>query len=192
MAGATRSQITITNTAPQFLTLELFKFREAGLKIDVHYLELSPNPNYRLANISVDGRVDLQAIGKLHDMPYPGFAADLMQPFTALMTQAKGTTLIHDWMYDGRLKYVAELKKMGADIVVSDPHRIVVLGPAPLYGKEITSFDLRAGATLIIAALTAEGESVVDNIYQVDRGYESIDTRLSNLGAKIVRTNEPA
>lgn len=190
LAGVTRSHITITNTAPQFLTLELVKFREAGLKIDIKYLDLSPNPNYQLAEITVDGRVDLQAINKLHDMPYPGFAADLMQPFTALMTQAKGTTLIHDWMYDGRLKYVSELKKMGADIVVSDPHRIVVLGPARLFGKEMNSFDLRAGATLIIAALSAEGESSIDNIYQVDRGYESLDTRLSNLGANIKRVND--
>ncbi len=190
LAGATRSQITITHAAPQFLTLELVKFREAGLKITIEYSEISPNPNYRLGSITVDGRVDLQAIGKLHDMPYPGFAADLVQPFTALMTQAKGTTLVHDWMYDGRLKYVAELKKMGANIVVSDPHRIVVLGPSPLFGKEMHSFDLRAGATLIIAALAAEGESVIDNIYQVDRGYEALDVRLSNLGAKIERINE--
>jgi len=104
-----------------------------------------------------------------------------------LMTQAEGTSLIHDWMYDGRLKYVAELKKMGANIMVSDPHRVVIIGPSPLYGKEITSFDLRAGATLIIAALTAEGQSVVSNIYQVDRGYEMLDRRLSKLGAKIER-----
>jgi len=120
-------------------------------------------------------------------MPFPGFAADLVQPFTAMMTQAKGTTLIHDWMYDGRTKYVSELKKMGADIVVSDPHRLVVLGPTPLYGKEVTSFDLRAGATLIIAALSASGKSVIDNIYQVDRGYEFLDQRLAKLGAKIER-----
>ena len=101
-----------------------------------------------------------------------------------------GTSLIHDWMYDGRLKYVSELKKMGANIVVSDPHRIIVIGPAPLFGKEITSFDLRAGATLIIAALAATGTSVVSNIYQVDRGYEALDIRLSKLGAKIERVDD--
>jgi UDP-N-acetylglucosamine 1-carboxyvinyltransferase len=122
-------------------------------------------------------------------MPYPGFAPDLIQPFTALMTQAKGTTLIHDWMYDGRMKYVAELKKMGANIIVSDPHRIIVIGPAPLFGKEMYSFDLRAGATLIVAALAARGKSVIDNIYQVDRGYQNLDQRLSKLGAKIERVN---
>jgi len=188
LAGATRSKITIENTAPEFLALELEKYKEVGLKLDIKYLDISPSENYKLANIEVNGRVDLKAIKKLHDMPHPGFKADLIQPFTVLMTQAEGTSLIHDWMYDGRLKYVAELKKMGSNIVVSDPHRIVVIGPAPLFGKEITSFDLRAGATLIIAALAASGTSVVSNIYQVDRGYESLDVRLSKLGAKIERT----
>ena len=123
-------------------------------------------------------------------MPHPGFSADLLQPFAVLMTQAKGTSLIHDWMYDGRLKYVAELKKMGANIVVSDPHRVIIIGPSPLFGKEITSFDLRAGATLIIAALSATGTSVVSNIYQVDRGYERLDIRLANLGADIKRIED--
>ena len=190
LAGATRSKITIENTAPHFMALELEKYKEVGLKIDIEYSDLKANDNYQLANIKVNGKVDLTAIKKLHDMPAPGFACDLIQPFTVLMTQAKGTSLIHDWMYDGRLKYVAELKKMGANIVVSDPHRIVVIGPAPLYGKEITSFDLRAGATLIIAALVASGTSTVTNIYQVDRGYEAIDARLAGLGANIKRVEE--
>lgn len=187
LAGATRSQLTIENTAPQFMQLELEKYRQVGLKLKIDYLNVSPSKNYRLAHIQVDGQVDLKAIDKLHDMPWPGFAADLISPFTVLMTQAKGTALIHDWMYDGRLKYVAELKKMGANIVVSDPHRIVVIGPAPLFGKEMTSFDLRAGATLLIAALTASGTSQISNIYQMDRGYERLDQRLAKLGANIKR-----
>jgi UDP-N-acetylglucosamine 1-carboxyvinyltransferase len=189
LAGATRSEIIIQQAAPQFLALELEKYKEVGLAIDIKYSDLNPSQHYRLADIKVNGKVHLKAIGKLHDMPYPGFAPDLMQPFTVLMTQADGTSLIHDWMYDGRLKYVAELQRMGANIVVSDPHRIMVIGPAPLFGKEINSFDLRAGATLIIAALTASGTSTVTNIYQVDRGYESLDTRLSKLGAKIERVD---
>ncbi|OGY94275.1 MAG: UDP-N-acetylglucosamine 1-carboxyvinyltransferase [Candidatus Komeilibacteria bacterium RIFOXYC1_FULL_37_11] len=190
LAGVTKSTFVIENTAPQFMTLEIEKYREVGIKLDIEYTDLKANGNYQLANIKVNGKVDLQAIKKLHDMPYPGFAADLIQPFTVLMTQAKGTSVIHDWMYDGRLKYIAELQKMGADIVVSDPHRIVVIGPAPLFGKEITSFDLRAGATLIIAALAASGESKVSNIYQVDRGYQELDFRLSKMGAKIKRIED--
>ncbi len=190
LAGTTRSKLTIENTAPQFIKLELEKFKEVGLKIDIEYSELKANNNYQLANIIVDGKVELKAIKKLHDMPHPGFSADMMQPFAVLMTQAEGTSLIHDWMYGARLKYVAELKKMGANIVVSDPHRVVIIGPSPLFGKEIYSFDLRAGATLIIAALAARGESVIDNIYQVDRGYEALDVRLSKIGAKIERISE--
>ncbi|PIR06296.1 MAG: UDP-N-acetylglucosamine 1-carboxyvinyltransferase [Candidatus Komeilibacteria bacterium CG11_big_fil_rev_8_21_14_0_20_36_20] len=190
LAGATRSKITIENTAPQFIALELEKYKEVGLKLEIEYLNQDPQGHYKLANIKVDGKVNLKAIKKLHDMPYPGFAADLIQPFAVLMTQAKGTSLIHDWMYDGRLKYISELKKMGANIVVSDPHRVVVIGPSPLFGKEINSFDLRAGATLIIAALAASGTSTVTNIYQVDRGYEQLDLRLANLGARIKRIND--
>lgn len=190
LAGVTKSTFVIENTAPQFMALEIQKYREVGIKLDIEYTDLKANNNYQLANIKVNGKVDLQAIKKLHDMPYPGFAADLIQPFTVLMTQAKGASVIHDWMYDGRLKYIAELQKMGADIVVSDPHRIVVIGPAPLFGKEITSFDLRAGATLIIAALAASGESKVTNIYQVDRGYQELDFRLSKMGAKIKRVED--
>jgi len=190
LAGATKSEFVIENAAPQFMALEIEKYKEVGLKLDIEYLDLQPSKNYKLANIKVNGKVELKAIKKLHDMPHPGFAADLIQPFTVMMTQAKGTSLIHDWMYDGRLKYVAELQKMGADIVVSDPHRIVVIGSAPLFGKEITSFDLRAGATLIIAALAASGESKVTNIYQVDRGYQELDLRLSKMGAKIKRVED--
>ncbi len=190
LAGATRSDLEIQNCAPHFMALEIEKYKEVGLKIDIEYLSESKNKEYQLANIKVSGKVELKAIKKIHDMPYPGFAADLLQPFSVLMTQAEGTSLIHDWMYDGRLKYVAELKKMGANIVVSDPHRIIVIGPSALFGKEITSFDLRAGATLIIAALAATGTSVVDNIYQVDRGYEMLDQRLSALGAKIERVED--
>lgn len=190
LAGATKSQFTIENAAPAFMNLELQKFREVGLKFDIKYLDISPSKHYKLANIYVDGKVELKSIKKLHDMPHPGFAADLVQPFAVLMTQANGTSLIHDWMYDGRLKYVPELQKMGANIIVSDPHRIIIIGPAPLFGKEITSFDLRAGATLIIAALAAAGKSVVSNIYQVDRGYEELDVRLAALGADIERVDE--
>ncbi len=190
LAGTTRSKLVIENTAPEFIKLELEKFKEVGLKIDIVYSELAPQDNYKLAQIIVDGKVELKSINKIHDMPYPGFSSDMMQPFAVLMTQAEGTSLIHDWMYDARLKYVSELKKMGANIVVSDPHRVVIIGPSPLFGKEIYSFDLRAGATLIIAALAARGRSVIDNIYQVDRGYETLDIRLSKIGARIERISD--
>lgn len=92
-------------------------------------------------------------------------------------------------MYEGRLKYVDELIKMGANAIIADPHRALIVGPSPLYGQEITSFDLRAGMCLIIAALVAKGESKISNIYQVDRGYEKIDERLKKINADIVRVD---
>ena len=113
---------------------------------------------------------------------------DLIPPLSVLLTQAHGTSLIHDWMYEGRLRYITELVKMGASAKILNPHQAIIIGPTPLYGKRITIFDLRAGATLIIAALTATGVSTIDNIYQIDRGYEAIDKRLEAIGASIKRT----
>ena len=103
------------------------------------------------------------------------------------MTQASGISLIHDWMYDGRQRYASELQKMGASITVLDPHRILIVGPTPLYGKDIVSYDIRAGATVVIAGLLAEGETRISGIDQIDRGYEALDTRLRSLGALIER-----
>ncbi|RLF03892.1 MAG: UDP-N-acetylglucosamine 1-carboxyvinyltransferase, partial [Thermoprotei archaeon] len=104
-----------------------------------------------------------------------------------LATQAEGTTLIHDTMYEGRFAYINELNKMGANAIICDPHRALITGSTPLYGQKITSFDLRAGATLIIAALLAKGQSVIEKVEQVDRGYERIEERLKALGADIKR-----
>lgn len=118
---------------------------------------------------------------------YPGFATDLQPPCVVLMTQAKGTALIHETVYDRRLIFTDALVQMGADIVMADPHRVVINGPTKLYGRKIISPDLRAGMALVIAALIAEGKTEIDNIYQIDRGYENLDERLRNLGAKIER-----
>lgn len=188
MALATQSEIRIENACIDFLRMELKKFEEIGAQFTIQDTAKSAQGNYTLATVIPQKVRRINAIKKkLHDMPYPGFSPDLIQPFALLMTQAEGTSLIQDWMYDGRMRYVSELKKMGADITVLDPHRILVVGPTPLYGKEITSFDLRAGATLVIAALIAAGESKILNVEQVDRGYERLDARLKLLGADIKR-----
>ncbi len=187
LAGATNSPITIKHVAQDFLFLELEKFKEAGVKFELESEGMDPGKHYELVSLTVRPTDKLLPIAKLHDMPAPGFIPDLLQPFAAMLTQAHGVSLIYDWMYDGRMKYVQELQKMGADMTVLDAHRVTIVGPTPLYGKEITSFDLRAGATLIIAALIAEGESIITNINQVDRGYEDIVTRLAQLGAMISR-----
>ncbi len=189
LAAALHSEIRIENAVPDFLQLPIKKFEEIGVAFE--YADRRPAQNGKYEICTVIPRVTqrpLRAVqGKVHTMPYPGFSPDVIQPFALLLTQAAGVSLVHDWMYDGRLRYVSELQKMGANINVLDPHRILIVGPTPLYGKEIISYDIRAGATVVIAALLAEGESVIHNITQVDRGYERLDERLQALGASIKR-----
>lgn len=190
LAAATRSEIKIENAIPEFIEVELLKFKEANVNFRIeNSKEFSEGWGYKIADIIVFPSAQLKAVKKVHNMPYPGFAADSLSPFAVLMTQADGISLIHDWMYEGRLKYIDELNKMGANAVICDPHQALITGPTPLYGKKITSFDLRAGAALIIAALVATGETEIDNIYQVDRGYEKIEERLKGVGADIKRIN---
>jgi len=118
---------------------------------------------------------------------YPGFATDLQPPFTLLMTQAGGSSLIHDAIFDGRLLFTDILNLMGADITMHDSHRATVRGKTRLFGRKIASPDLRAGITLVLAGLIAEGKTKIGNIYQIDRGYERIEERLQKLGAEIKR-----
>ncbi|MCP4502452.1 MAG: UDP-N-acetylglucosamine 1-carboxyvinyltransferase [Deltaproteobacteria bacterium] len=127
------------------------------------------------------------AVCRIHDAPWPGFPADLTSIATVLATQVKGTVLIHEWMYESRLFWVDRLISMGARIVMCDPHRALVEGPAQLYGKTLSSPDIRAGMSLVLAALVAEGRSVIQNAQQIDRGYADIEQRLSALGANIQR-----
>ncbi|MFH0853326.1 MAG: UDP-N-acetylglucosamine 1-carboxyvinyltransferase [bacterium] len=124
---------------------------------------------------------------ELRTREYPGFATDLQAPFTVLLTQAKGLSLVHEVIYEGRLFYTDTLNKMGAKIIMADPHRVVIEGPTPLVGKKMESPDIRAGIALVIAAIIAQGTSVIENASQIDRGYEKIDDRLKSLGAKIHR-----
>jgi len=118
---------------------------------------------------------------------YPGFITDLQQPFTVLLTQAEGLSTVFETIFEGRLFYVDKLMQMGARIIICDPHRIVVNGPSQLVGRHLESPDLRAGFALVLAGLIAEGETMIDNIYQIDRGYEKIEERLRALGAEIKR-----
>jgi UDP-N-acetylglucosamine 1-carboxyvinyltransferase len=127
------------------------------------------------------------AVPQLHDAPWPGFPADLTSIALVLATQARGTCLIHEWMYESRLYWVDRLISMGARVIVCDPHRAVVMGPAQLYPQTVSSPDIRAGMALLIAALVAQGKSTIHNAQQIDRGYERIETRLQALGAHIQR-----
>lgn len=175
-AGATRGDVLIKNVEPNDLDLVLEKLREAGVNLDVEGKNLHIKPTSKLGSLD-----------KIEARTYPGLPTDLQAPFAILATQTEGNTLIHDTLYEGRMNYINELVKMGANAVICDPHRAIITGPTPLYGKDITSFDLRAGATMIIAALLAQGQSTISGIEQVDRGYEKIEERLGNLGADIRR-----
>jgi len=130
------------------------------------------------------------AIPKIDDGPWPAFPADLTSISIVLATQARGTILIHEKLFESRLFWVDRLIAMGARIVLCDPHRVVVAGPSKLHGQNLASPDIRAGMALVIAALAAEGESVIHNIRQVERGYQNLHERLNELGADIERVEE--
>ena len=173
---ATQGSVVVKKAGLGFLDLFLKRLYDAGAKFEIvkeDQLRVFPSPNLR--------------IGKIQSLPYPGIHSDLQPELGVLATQTQGSTLIHDPLYEGRLKYLEELNKMGADIIFCDPHRAIISGPTPLKGIETPSLDLRAGAALIIAGLVAEGETIINNIYQIDRGYEKIGERLQSLGADIKR-----
>lgn len=179
MGAAAKSPITVVNAIEDHLDLVLEKLREFGTDFEIgkNYIKVIPASN-------------LKAVRKIDARIFPGIPTDVQAPFGVLATQAEGTTLIHDTLYEGRFKYIEELKRMGASVAVSDPHRALIAGPTQLYGKEVISFDLRAGASMIIAALIARGKTIIKDIYQVDRGYEKIEERLQKIGADIKRKSE--
>ena len=175
LAVASKGNIKIKNCNPeQFeVLLTLLEKIGANLEIGNDYVIVKPAVNLRAIDIKT--------------REYPGLATDLQAPLTVLLTQARGISLVHETIYNGRLFYTDILNQMGANIIMADPHRVIVQGPSKLRGKKIQSPDIRAGMALIIAALLAEGQSVMNNIYQIDRGYEEIDKRLRALGADIQR-----
>lgn len=176
MGVATNSPIKIINCIPDHLEALLVALRKVGgnFELGENWIQIKPREeNLRAYNI------------RTHE--YPGFPTDLQQPFTVLLTQCQGTSLVHETIFEGRLFYIDLLNRMGADIILCDPHRAIVNGPTPLFGKKVESPDLRAGYAMIIAGLIANGQTEIDNIYQIDRGYEEIDKRLNALGADIKR-----
>jgi UDP-N-acetylglucosamine 1-carboxyvinyltransferase len=121
---------------------------------------------------------------------YPKLVTDHLPPFVVLATQAEGTSLVHEWLYEARQSYIRELMKMGANAVIMDPHRALIIGPTSLYGKEVTSFDIRSGMTMVIAALAATGCTTITGVEHIDRGYEKLEERLKAIGADITRIND--
>ncbi len=129
----------------------------------------------------------LKAAFKIDSGLYPGFPTDLMSAMIVLATQADGVTLLHDWLYESRMFFVDKLISMGANVTICDPHRVLVSGPTKLRGQELDTPDIRSGIALVIAALAADGKSLINRVQLIDRGYEKIDERLAKLGAKIKR-----
>ena len=177
-AACCGEKVEIKNVNPEYLDLFLKKLEEIGVKL-IRGKD----------SITVLKSDNLKAV-KIQALPYPGFPTDLLPVIIPLLVKAKGRSLVHDPLYENRFNYVQEMRKMGADIELVDPHRSFVFGPKELSGLCIESWDIRAGACLVIAGLSAEGKTTIKNIFQIDRGYERIEERLSQLGADIKRVEE--
>lgn len=183
LAAVTGGQIAITDVEPENMRMIRMVFRRLGVRTELDGTTLTVPSDQRLEIQSDIGG----AIPQIDDAPWPGFPADLTSIAVVTASQSKGMVIIHEKMFESRLFFIDGLVSMGARMVLCDPHRVVISGPASLYGCELSSPDIRAGMALLIAALKAKGRSVIHNIRQIDRGYEKIDERLRNLGAKIDR-----
>lgn len=183
LAAVTGSEITIEGVVPEDLRMIRLVFNKLGVQTEFKNSSLFVPGNQELVI-----RDDLQnAIPKIDDAPWPAFPTDLMSIAITVATQSRGTVLFFEKMFEGRMFFVDSLIAMGAKIVFCDPHRVVVVGPSQLYGATLESPDVRAGMSLLIAALCAQGTSTIYNIRQIDRGYENIDVKLRALGASIER-----
>ena len=186
LAAVTDSEIRIHNVNPEDLLIIRSTLEKLGIEIRFEG-DVAVVPRGQKMEIRPDFAGD---VPKIDDGTWPAFPSDLMSIVVVAATQAKGTVLIFEKMYDGRLFFIDYLISMGARIVLCDPHRAVVVGPSQLYGSQLQSPDIRAGMALIIAALCAEGRSTIYNIRQIDRGYENLEGKLQKLGARIQRIEE--
>jgi len=186
LAGVTGGELRIKDTVPGDLRMIRLVFERVGLRSELDGNDvIVPGEQRLVAQADVGGYKS-----KIQDGPWPAFPADLTSIAVALATQAEGSLLVHEWMFENRLIFTDKLILMGADIVMCDPHRAIITGPRRLRGERVESPDIRAGMAMLIAALCAEGRSEIGNIRQIDRGYERIDERLRELGASIERVAE--
>ncbi len=177
LAGVlTRGEITIEDCPVDHLDSFWQKLEEVGAKFSLEKNRAHIHPH--------EG---LRAVEKLQTSVYPGFATDLQAPFTVLLTQCEGVSPVHETLFEGRLNYLPELERMGAQTQLLNPHQAVIRGATPLKGAPIVSHDIRAGAAMVLAALIARGETVISDVIYTDRGYERFDQKLRELGAKIER-----
>jgi UDP-N-acetylglucosamine 1-carboxyvinyltransferase len=171
----TNGQGRIKNVNPNHLSFFLEKMKDIGVNSEVGINEIlvKPSKEFKATKIQV--------------LPYPGFPTDLQPQISVLLTQAQGKNLIHDPLYENRFQHLHELRKMGADIEIVDPHRALIFGKKELIGDKVNSSDIRSGSALILAGLISKGETLVENIFQIERGYEKIEEKLKKLGAQIKR-----
>jgi UDP-N-acetylglucosamine 1-carboxyvinyltransferase len=175
-AAITRGHVELLGAAPGHITALIHKLRETGAIVETGADSVRVSANGALRAVTVQA------------LPYPGFASDLQAPMAVLLTQATGLSRVMERVFDNRLLYVGELKKMGADIDTLDSTTAIINGPTALTGASVKALDIRAGAAVVLAGLVAGGRTEIANIYHIDRGYEAIDERLRSLGAHIERT----
>jgi UDP-N-acetylglucosamine 1-carboxyvinyltransferase len=186
LAAMTGGALLIKGAGPEHLRMVALVFERLGVRFEARGNDVFVPSGQSLVVVPDIGG----AIPSVADAPWPGFPADLMSITIVLATQTTGTVLVHEKMFESRLYFVDKLIMMGARIILCDPHRCVVQGPSPLHGDEVESPDIRAGMALVAAALCADGQSVIRNIRQIDRGYEQVDEKLRGIGARIKRVPE--
>lgn len=183
-AAATGGRVSVSPVRASDMHMILLYLARFGVKYDLKQDTLTIKKS--------DLCVDPEKLGvrqKFQTRPWPGFPTDLMSPLIVLATQTPGSVLLHDWMYETRMFFTDKLVSMGANITLCDPHRVIVTGPTKLHGRHTASPDIRAGMALLIAALSAEGESTIDHAQLIERGYENPVSRFQSLGAKIRRVD---
>lgn len=173
-AAVTGGNVLIEDFYPEHYKMILNYFSHMGVKYEIKDKTLRVMPSKLISDKK-----------RFQTRPWPGFATDLMSPFIVLATQTEGTVMCHDWMYEWRVFFVDDLISMGANIFIADPHRVIIEGPTKLNGVELFCKDIRAGISIILAALAAQGVSTINNVEIVERGYQNIDKRLQVLGADI-------
>jgi UDP-N-acetylglucosamine 1-carboxyvinyltransferase len=181
LAAVTRGEIEIENAQPEYMRMARFVFGKLGIRWETDGKSIFVPSRQELRVISDIGGM----IPKIDDAPWPGFPPDLISILIVTATQAEGTVLFFEKMFESRMFFVDKLVAMGGRIILCDPHRAVVTGPTRLKGAELTSPDIRAGMAMVLAALCAEGKSVIQNVIQIERGYENLPKRLKKLGAQI-------
>jgi len=188
LAGVTGGELVVKDTVPEDLRMIRLVFERLGLRS-----ELVGNDVIVPGGQTLEVRNDAGGYTpKVQDGPWPAFPADLTSVALALATQAAGSVIVHEWMFESRLVFTDKLQLMGAAITICDPHRAIVVGPRKLRGQRVESPDIRAGMAMLIAAFCAEGTTEIGNVRQIDRGYERIDERLRALGARIERVEDTA